>query len=67
MGEKTEGLDRRGFLASLGLGAGAAAAGAAGVAAATGPAVAAETEDEKLKARYKVTDHVKAFYRVNRY
>lgn len=26
-----------------------------------------ETDDEKRKARYKETDHVKAFYRVNRY
>jgi hypothetical protein len=26
-----------------------------------------ETNDEKRKARYKETDHVKTFYRVNRY
>ena len=26
-----------------------------------------ETNDEKRKARYKETDHVKAYYRVNRY
>ncbi len=26
-----------------------------------------ENNDEKRKARYKETDHVKAFYRVNRY
>jgi len=26
-----------------------------------------ESTDEKRKARYKETDHVKAFYRVNRY
>ena len=26
-----------------------------------------ETENEKRKARYKETDHVKAYYRVNRY
>ena len=26
-----------------------------------------ENNDEKTKARYKETDHVKAFYRVNRY
>lgn len=26
-----------------------------------------ETDDEKRKARYKETDHVKAYYRVNRY
>jgi hypothetical protein len=26
-----------------------------------------ESNDEKLKARYKETDHVKKYYRVNRY
>jgi hypothetical protein len=26
-----------------------------------------ETNDEKRKSRYKETDHVKAFYSVNRY
>jgi hypothetical protein len=26
-----------------------------------------ETEDEKRKPRYRETDHVKTFYRVNRY
>ena len=26
-----------------------------------------ETNDEKRKSRYRETDHVKAFYRVNRY
>jgi hypothetical protein len=26
-----------------------------------------ESDDEKRKARYKETDHVKAYYRVNRY
>lgn len=26
-----------------------------------------ETSDEKRKSRYKESDHVKAFYRVNRY
>jgi hypothetical protein len=26
-----------------------------------------ETNDEKRKSRYKETDHVKAYYRVNRY
>lgn len=67
MADKTEGLNRRGFLSAFGLGAGVAAAGAAGVAATVAPAAAQEKDDEKVKARYKVTDHVKAFYRVNRY
>ena len=56
-------VGRRDFLRALGVGAGAAA---------TAPLAAAakadsETNDEKRKARYKETDHVKAFYRVNRY
>jgi hypothetical protein len=29
--------------------------------------VAAESAAERIKARYKETDHVKAFYRTNRY
>ncbi len=56
-------VGRRDFLRALGVGAGAAA---------TAPLATAvkadnETNDEKRKARYKETDHVKAFYRVNRY
>jgi hypothetical protein len=56
-------LGRRDFLRALGAGAGAAAV--------TAPLDAAkadtESNDEKRKARYKETDHVKTFYRVNRY
>ena len=57
-------VGRREFLRVLGAGAavGAAAPLAAGEAKAD-----TETNDEKRKARYKETDHVKAFYRVNRY
>jgi hypothetical protein len=33
----------------------------------TSEAQAAETDAEKKKARYRETDHVKTFYRVNRY
>ena len=59
-------VGRRDFLRALGAGA-----GAAGVAVAAPLATVAkadsETNDEKRKARYKETDHVKAFYRVNRY
>jgi hypothetical protein len=57
-------LGRRDFLRALGAGAGAAA-----VAAPLGQEAKADTEsnDEKRKARYKETDHVKTFYRVNRY
>jgi len=57
-------LGRRDFLRALGGGATAAAV----VAPLGGEARAdTETNDEKLKARYKETDHVKSFYRVNRY
>jgi len=56
---------RRDFLRVLGAGAGVAA-GAAGPLASAAKADN-ESNDEKRKARYKETDHVKAFYRVNRY
>lgn len=62
----TEKLPRRGFLKALGLGAGAAAAGVAADAT-TAPAMATESRNERTKARYKETDHVRAFYRTNRY
>jgi hypothetical protein len=56
---------RRDFLRALGAGAGVAATAAAPLAT---PAHAdTETNDEKRKARYRETDHVKAFYRVNRF
>jgi predicted secreted protein len=44
----------------------AAVAGAAAVPLATG-AQAAEPEKDKQKARYRVSDHIKAYYRVNQY
>jgi hypothetical protein len=56
---------RRDFLRVLGAGAGVAAT-AAGPLASTAKADS-ETNDEKRKTRYKESDHVKAFYRVNRY
>jgi hypothetical protein len=59
-----ESLDRRGFLGA-GLGTAAAATGVTAVTAT--PAVAAENDADRKKARYKETDHVKAFYRTNRY
>ncbi len=57
-------VGRRDFLRVLGVGAGAAA-----VAPAMSVEARADSEsnDEKKKARYKETDHVKAYYRVNRY
>jgi hypothetical protein len=57
-------VGRREFLRALGVGAGAAVTAAPLVS----PAKAdSESNDEKRKARYKETDHVKAFYRVNKY
>jgi ribosomal protein L12E/L44/L45/RPP1/RPP2 len=56
-------VGRRDFLRAMGAGAAAAAAAPlAGEARAD-----TENNDEKRKARYKETDHVKTFYRVNRY
>ena len=56
-------VGRRDFLRALGAGAGVAAAAPI----ATVAKADSETNDEKRKARYKETDHVKAFYRVNKY
>jgi hypothetical protein len=58
-------LGRRDVLRALGAGAGLAATAA--VSSATPAAADTENNNEKMKSRYKETDHVKAFYRVNRY
>jgi nitrous oxide reductase len=60
---KSRGIGRRGFFGAL-AGATATAAVTAGGAR---PALATETADERTKARYQETDHVKAFYTTNRY
>jgi hypothetical protein len=57
-------VGRRDFLRVLGAGAGAAAA--AGTLS-TSARADSETNDEKRKSRYRETDHVKAYYRVNKY
>ena len=57
-------LGRRDFLRAMGAGAGLAVTAAAPLATA---AAAAESEAEQKKARYKETDHVKAYYKVNRF
>jgi gas vesicle protein len=56
-------LERRQFLIGLGAGAAAAATSTLVIEA------KADTESnaEKQKPRYKESDHVKAYYRVNRY
>jgi hypothetical protein len=61
-----KGLDRRGFLRSLG------GASTAAVAAAASPIAATEAEaydpgNDETRARYRETDHVKAFYLTNGY
>jgi hypothetical protein len=56
-------IGRRNFFRLLGVGA------AAGATAPLGREVAADSEkqDEKHKARYRESDEVKTYYRVNRY
>jgi GH24 family phage-related lysozyme (muramidase) len=59
-------VDRRDFLRKVGIGT--VGAGATLATPLMTPALAdSETDEEKRKARYKETDHVKAYYRVNRY
>jgi hypothetical protein len=58
-------VGRRDFLRALGAGAGVAATAAGPLASAA--KADSESADERKKARYKETDHVKTFYRVNRY
>jgi hypothetical protein len=63
--QKTKSVDRRSFFRGLG-----GVAAVAGAAAATGvqPAAAQqENASERTKKRYRETEHVKAFYRTNRY
>ncbi len=59
-------VGRRDFLRILGAGGVGVAAGA-GALSATPAHADSETDAEKSKARYRETEHVKAFYRVNRY
>ena len=61
--ERKATLGRRQFLRALGLGAAATAAAPL----ATEAIADSETNDEKRKSRYRETEDVKAFYRVNRY
>ena len=56
-------LDRRSFFMM----GGSAVAAAAVVPLAGSEAVADESQAERVKARYRESDHVKNFYRVNRY
>lgn len=56
-------VGRRDFLRALGAGATAAAAAPL----ATEAKADSENNDEKRKPRYQESDHVKRYYRVNRY
>jgi len=63
--DRGEGVGRRQFLRTLGAGAGVAVA--AGGPLAADARADTESNDEKRKSRYRETDEVKTFYRVNRY
>ncbi|QQO23284.1 twin-arginine translocation signal domain-containing protein [Bradyrhizobium diazoefficiens] len=64
--EKKATVGRRDFLRKVGIGT--VGAGATLAAPLVGSAEAdSENNDEKRKARYKESDHVKTYYRVNRY
>ena len=60
-------VDRRNFLKTLGAGAGVTTMAAAGGVIGSGAAEAAEGAADRKKKRYKETEHVKAYYRTNRY
>jgi hypothetical protein len=57
-------LGRRDFLRAMGAGAGVAVTAAVPFAS---EATASESDADKKKTRYKETDHVKTYYKVNRY
>ena len=61
--QKAAGVDRRRFFMM----GGSAVAAAAVVPLASTEAEAEESQAERVKARYKETEHVKNYYRVNRY
>jgi GH24 family phage-related lysozyme (muramidase) len=64
--EKKATVGRRDFIRKVGIGT--VGLGATLATPLMTPAQAdSETDDEKRKARYKETEHVKAYYRVNRY
>lgn len=62
-----DGVDRRGLLTAFAKGAAGTAAVAAGTTVSAPAANATESAAERVKKRYRETDHVKAFYRTNRY
>lgn len=64
---KKDGVDRRGFLRTIGSGSALAAAAVAAPFVAATEAEAYNPGGEETKARYRESDHVKAFYRSNGY
>jgi hypothetical protein len=62
--KRPTGLSRRNFFRVFG---GASTAAVAAAAFTPGEAQAYDPGKEETRARYRETDHVKAFYRVNRY
>ena len=60
--DKSPAVDRRSFFKALGAGATLAATPAM-----VTPAAAVDPGKEETKARYRESEHVKDFYRVNRY
>jgi hypothetical protein len=62
--ERKTTVGRREFLRAIGAGAGVAAAAPLAI---TEAKADSENKDEKRKARYKETGHVKTYYRVNGY
>ncbi|WP_406856684.1 MULTISPECIES: twin-arginine translocation signal domain-containing protein [unclassified Alsobacter] len=65
MAKTRPGLSRRGLL--KGLSGGTLALGAAATVGATQPAGAYDPGSKEMRGRYRETDHVKAYYRVNGY
>jgi len=63
MKSEAKAVGRRDFLRALGAGAGVAAAAPI----ATPAKADSENNNDKRKTRYRESDHVKTFYRVNRY
>ena len=64
--KRPTGMNRRNFLGAFG-GASTAAVAAAVTTLAPGEAQAYDPGEDELRARYRETDDVKAFYRVNGY
>lgn len=62
--ERSTGLSRRSFLRTFG---GASTTAVAAAALAPSEAQAYDPGEDEMRARYRETDHIKAYYRVNRY